>query len=203
MGLLDVLLGRSKPKRPDLDKLFDVPNAALTLEVNGWAITGVGSVCYRAVEGAAFAQTQADVSQLLNFGDAGSAGQGPQVQRTKDEYGFTWLTVAQDPAVPNAASELVTDLHAVNSSLQDNGFGPMLLCSLVTFTRPDSDAGQAQMALIYLYKKGTFYPFVPTAGRSQERDNVAEINLRSLIENDLPIEPDLSRWLAVWGAPGL
>jgi len=199
MGFLDVLLGRSKPKRPDLDRLFDVPNAALTLEVNGWAITGSGSVCYRAAEGAAFAQTQADVSQLLNFGDAESAGKGPQVEHTKDSFGFTWLTVRQDPSVPNAASDLVTDLHAVNSALQDNGFGPMLLCSLVTFTGPEN----ARLALIYLYKQGTFYPFVPMRGGGQRRDNVTELNVRGLIEKDLPIEQDLSRWLAVWGAPGL
>jgi hypothetical protein len=199
MGFLDVLLGRTKPKRPDLDRLFDVPNAALTLEVNGWAITGSGSVCYRAAEGAAFAETQADVSQLLNFDNTGSGKSGPQVQHSKDSYGFTWLTVQQDPSVPNAASELVTDLHAVNSALQDNGFGPMLLCSLVTFTGPEN----ARLALIYLYKQGTFYPFVPRRGAGQQRDNITELNVRSLIANDLPIEGDLSRWLAVWGAPGL
>lgn len=32
MGLLDTILGRSKPVQPDLDQLFALPSAALTLE---------------------------------------------------------------------------------------------------------------------------------------------------------------------------
>ena len=34
MGFLDALLGRTKPVQPNLDHLFAVPNAALTLEVS-------------------------------------------------------------------------------------------------------------------------------------------------------------------------
>ncbi len=46
MGLWDSLLGRSQPKAPDLDALFAVPQAALTLEAGaGFQPTGVGSVC--------------------------------------------------------------------------------------------------------------------------------------------------------------
>ena len=52
---------------------------------------------------------------------------------------------------------LVTDLHAVNSALVDNGFGPQLLCTMVAFT----DEEHRRMALVYLYKRGTFYPFAP------------------------------------------
>ena len=32
MGLLDILLGRTKPVAPDLDQLFALPSAAVTLE---------------------------------------------------------------------------------------------------------------------------------------------------------------------------
>ena len=35
MGLLDTLLGRSKPVQPNLDQLFGLPSAAMTLEVKG------------------------------------------------------------------------------------------------------------------------------------------------------------------------
>ena len=58
MGLLDTLLGRSKPVQPNLDQLFGLPSAALTLEVNGtFRPTGYGSVCYRKAEGVAFARS--------------------------------------------------------------------------------------------------------------------------------------------------
>jgi hypothetical protein len=62
VGFLDVLLGRSKPKKPDLDRLFALPTAALTLEAaSALKPTGVGAVCFRAAEGAAFAQIESDV----------------------------------------------------------------------------------------------------------------------------------------------
>ena len=94
-------------------------------------------------------------------------------------------------------AELVTDVHAVNSALQDAGFGGSLLCSLIGFT----DADHRRLGLVYLFKKGTFYPFAPEEG--QRRDNALELQVRGILDTDLRIEPDLSRWLAVWGAPGL
>jgi hypothetical protein len=197
MGFLDALLGRSKPKRPDLDRLFDVPSAATTLEVNGWTPTGVGSVCFRAAEGAAFSETQADAQSLIQAND------GPRVEQTRDEFGFTWLTVRAEPDEPDATSSVVTGLHAVNSSLESAGFGSLLLCSIVGLTQTSPSGGTQKLALVYLYKRGTFYPFAPRAGTAQQRDNAIELNVRGLIAGDLPVEPELSRWFAVWGAPGL
>jgi hypothetical protein len=189
MKFLDAILGRSKPKRPDLDQLFGLPQAALTLEAaTAFRPTGVGSVCYRAAEGGAFAATQAEIQQLLDADD------GPKVERTRDSYGFTWLVCRADPSDMSA---LVTDLHAVNSSLEAAGFGPSLLCSLVGFRDPDG----RRLALVYLYKRGSFYPFAPMT--DERRDNALELQIRGLVANDLRIESDLSRWFPVWGAPGL
>ena len=55
--------------------------------------------------------------------------------------------------------------------------------------------------LVYLYKQGTFYAFAPTGPKT--RDNLLEIQLRDTLDGDLPMEQDLQRWLALWGAPGL
>ena len=132
MGFLDTLLGRSKPKAANLDALFAVPQASLTLQAGvGLEPMGVGAVCYRANEGAAFATTQADVQELLD------ADGGPKVERSQDSYGFTWLVCRQPPGEVEA---LVTELHAVNSSLEDNGFGPSLLCSYVGFAAASAAA---------------------------------------------------------------
>ncbi|HKA67984.1 MAG TPA: hypothetical protein VKG85_02580 [Actinomycetes bacterium] len=193
MGFLDALLGRSKVKRADLDQLFAVPSAALTLATAGFNPTGVGSVCFKATEGGAFAQTEAEIRALLDV-DA-----GPPVELTKDGYGYRWLLARHDP---DDVAGLVTDLHAINVSLQDAGFGPSLLCSLVVFDGAVSGE-QRRLGLVYLYKRGTFYPFVPLPGSDQRRDNPVELQVRALLGNDLRIEADLSRWFAVWGAPGL
>jgi len=71
-----------------------------------------------------------------------------------------------------------------------------LLCSLIGFRNP-----QSRVAVVYLYKRGTFYPFAPTNG--EHRDNGLEIRVKAAIEGDLKIEQDLTRWFPVWGAPGL
>lgn len=189
MGLWSSLLGRSKAPSANLDVLFAVPNAALTMQAGGnFAPTGYGAVCYRPSEGAAFTTMQSDVQELLDSDD------GPKVQRSEDTFGFTWLLCAHDP---DDVGGLVTDLHAVNTSLRDNGFGPSLLCSLVSFKAPTG----APVALVYLYKRGTFYPFAPSGDHS--RDNALELQIRGLVGDDVPIESDLGRWLAIWGAPGL
>jgi hypothetical protein len=59
------------------------------------------------------------------------------------------------------------------------------------------------MALVYLYKRGTFYPFAPLPGATERRDNALELRVRAALANDLRIEQDLNRWFPLWGAPGL
>ncbi|KQX84052.1 MULTISPECIES: PspA-associated protein PspAB [Streptomyces] len=193
MGLLDSILGRSKPVRPDLDQLFAVPSAALTLQAGtGFAPTGLGSVCFAGVEGGTFARIQQDVRELL---DADTGRGGVPVEFDRDAYGYTWL-LARHPADDTAA--LVNDLHAVNTLLQDGGFGPHLLCSLIGFR----DAEGRALALVYLYKRGTFYPFAPVPGGEERRDNQLELRARAVLGDDLRVEKDLARWFPVWGAPG-
>ncbi|PWI07646.1 hypothetical protein DIZ27_26955 [Streptomyces sp. NWU339] len=195
MGLLDAILGRSKPVRPDLDQLFSLPAAAITVQAGaGFTPTGTGSVCFASVEGGAFDRLQQEVRDLL---DADTGRGGTPVECTKDAYGYTWLLVRQ-PADDTAS--LVNDLHAVNTLLQDAGFGPQLLCSLIGFqATPDHRA----LALVYLYKRGTFYPFAPLPDGTERRDNALELQIRALLADDLRIEGDLARWFPVWGAPGL
>jgi len=193
VGFLDSLLGRTKPVQPKLDDLFALPSAAITLEAGaGFKPTGSGSVCFRPVEGRSFADVQKDVTELLDV-SSGNEG-GLPVEVSKDSYGFTWIVSSR---MSDDLEALVTDLHAVNSALVDNGFGPQLLCTLVAFR----DDEERSLALVYLFKRGTFYPFAPTA--NEHRDNSLELQVKGVIGDDLKFEPDLARWFPVWGAPGL
>ncbi|QDY75356.1 PspA-associated protein PspAB [Streptomyces qinzhouensis] len=185
MSFLDKLLGRSRPVPPDLDRLFALPSAAITLEAaTGFLPTGAASVCFAGVEGGAFHRVRDEVRELLD---------APEY--SEDAYGYTWLLLRSPP---DDTASLVNDLHAVNTLLEESGFGPHLLCSLITFrSTPRS------LALVYLYKRGTFYPFAPDPGAGERRDNALELEVRSLLSEDLRMEPELNRWFPVWGAPGL
>jgi hypothetical protein len=188
MGLLDTILGRSKPVKPNLDSLFALPSAAVGLQASlGVKPTGAGSVCLKPVEGGGFAGLRQQIDELL-------AADNDKYDETKDSFGYSWITRRGDA---DDVSDLVTDLHAVNASLADAGFGAALLCTLVVFT----DGTNPPFGLVYLYKRGSWYPFAPTG--TDRRDNPRELAIKAAIGDDLPIEPDLSRWFPVWGAPGL
>ena len=115
-------------------------------------------------------------------------------ETTEDSYGFTWLTIHRPP---DRFDSLVADLHRACLRFADNGFGPQLLCALTVFR----DRGERQVALIYLYERGTFYPFAPKPEES--RDNDLELAFKDVLQGKFRLEPDLSRWFPVWGAPGL
>ena len=193
MSFWGAITGRTKPKQANLDSLFLVPSAAITLETSaGLTPTGTGSVCYRAPDGTAYQQLQDDVVALLR-----DDTDKPDVSVHRDDFGFTWLVVDR---VDDDVEGLCTDLHAVNAALEEQGFSTGLLCSLVPF-REGSAASGRTVGLVYLYKQGTFYPFAPSG--PQSRDNLLEIQVRDALAGELPMERDLQRWLALWGAPGL
>jgi hypothetical protein len=192
MGLLDALLGRSKPVPPDLDALFALPSAAVTLEsATGLRPTGSGSVCVKPAEGSTFARAHEEALALLRVDDAA------RVEDTRDSFGYLWTTCAASPA---QLPDVVTGLHGANTAYESAGFGPSLLCSVVGFAGV-VEGRERRLGLVYLYKRGSFYPFAPMG--PETRDTPFELQLRAVLDGDLPVEPELSRWFPVWGAPGL
>jgi hypothetical protein len=183
---LDALLGRSRPKQPKLDALFGVTGAAITLEAAaGMRPTGQAAVCFKPASGQGFAAASEELRGLLELAvkEAGST-----LTVTDDRYGYRWVVLA-DPDM----EDLVTAVHLVNSTLEQHGFGPQLLCSVFGF------AAEARFYLVYLYKRGTFYPFAPAGG--ERRDTELELRVKATLGGDLPIEPELGRWFALWGLP--
>jgi len=190
VGLLDVLRGRSRQVEPNLDQIFALPSAAVTLETACSLVpTGHGGICFKAGSGPADRTAGTEITELLS-GDIDPTS----IKRVDDDLGFTWLVI-DDPDL----SSLVTRLHGANTTLAEHGLGPHLLCAAVGFTDAPGSSGAAPCYLVYLFKQGTFYPFAPRD--NERRDNELELRLRAQLADDLPIEPDLTRWLALWGLP--
>ena len=80
MSFWKSILGRTEAATAQLDSLFMVPSAAITLQTAaGFTPTGVGSVCYREAEGAPFEQIQAQLASIEeDFQPAGSIG--PEIE---------------------------------------------------------------------------------------------------------------------------
>ena len=189
MGLRDTIFGRTKQVAPKLDNLFALPSAALTLQTELDLVTsGQAGLCFKAGSGETQLATDADIMTLLNF-EAGS----DEAHITTDELGFKWLLV-KNPDL----NELVTRIHSANSSMVEHELGPRLLCAVFGFV-PASPPGEGDVRMVYLLKQGTWYPFAPTDNNN--RNNQLELRVRSFLDKELPMEKDLSRWMALWGLP--
>ncbi|MBJ7456532.1 MAG: hypothetical protein JHC74_10785 [Thermoleophilia bacterium] len=187
MGLLDVLRGQRAPKRADLDRIFGIGSAAVTLEVSlGLATTGRAGVCFRAIDAEVFAQLVREIEELLA---ATSSDSGTTVSRHDDSFGFSWVVIA-DPDM----DDLATTTHVVSQSLEERGFSEQLLCAVFGF-----DGEPGPLDLVYNYKRGSFYPFAPRG--DNRRDAILERRVQSLLTSELSLEPELERWYPVWDAP--
>ncbi|RDI76233.1 hypothetical protein Gocc_0652 [Gaiella occulta] len=188
MGFLDALLGRKQLKDPARDRLFALSTARITLEAElDLRPAGVGAVCFKSMSAAEFVRAEKDLHGLL---DAVARDTGTKVERKTDDYGFEWL-IAHDADF----EDLVATIHLVGAELESRGFGPQLLAAVFRFDR----AGQPAY-WIYGYKRGAFWPFVPS-GESTRRDNATELELKAKLEKELPIEEDTSRWFGTFDAP--
>ena len=90
-----------------------------------------------------------------------------------------------------------------NTTLTEAGWGAQLLCSVFGFVPEPGAASDARAFwLVYLYKRGTFYPFAPVDNQKERRDTELELRIRTMLGVDLPVETDLSRWFPLWDSAG-
>jgi PspA associated protein B len=188
MGLRDVLFGKKKLAEPAQERLFALTTAAVTLDTElGLRTAGTAGICFKPLSAGDFVRAESDLQQLL---DGIAADSGSKLERREDKFGYTWIIV-RDAQL----EDQVATIHAVGQGLEEQGFGPQLLAAVFRF-----DGGNHPVYWIYGYKRGAFWPFVPT-GQDQERDNAEELELKAKLEPELPVEQDLSRWFGVFDAP--
>jgi PspA associated protein B len=192
VGLRDVLFGRKQLKDAAGERLFAIATARITLETElDLRSTGAAGVCFKSLSAGEFVRAENELQQLL---DAVAVESGSKISRQTDEFGFEWLVVHDGDF-----EDLVTTVHLVASELQSRGFGQQLLAAVFPFERRGFDGGRVYW--IYGFKRGAFWPFVPKGDDGKERDNAEELELKAKLEQELPVEQDLSRWFAVFDAP--
>jgi hypothetical protein len=188
VGLRDVLFGRKGLKKAQREALFALPAAAVSMEVElGLKPAGVAAVIFKPLSAGEFVRAENEMQELL---DVAARDSSSRIERSTDSYGYEWLIVRDKDF-----EDLVTTVHLVGSELASRGFSEQLLAAAFRFA-----GGKLPVLWIYGYKRGAFWPFVPT-GEGQERDNAEELELKAKLEKELPIEPDLTRWFGLFGAP--
>ena len=187
MGIRDVLFGRRGPKQAKREALFALPAAAVSMEVElGLRPAGAAAVVFKPLSAGEFVRAENEMQELL---EVAAREAESRIERRTDDFGYEWLVVHDEHF-----EDLVSTIHLVGSELAERGFGPQLLAALFRF-----DGRKGPVYWIYGYKRGTFWPFVPAGER--ERDNAEELELKAKLEKELPVEPDISMWFAMYGAP--
>ena len=183
-GRVTIAKSASTPADPSIGVMDGLGLLATEL---GLKPTGDAAVVFKPLSAAEFVRAENELQELL---DSVAQESHSKIERRGDEFGFEWLIVRD-----NDFEELVAGVHLVASELVAHGFGEQLLAAAFKFK-----GGEHPVYFIYGFKRGAYWPFVPT-GEGKDRDNAEELELKAKLEKELPIEQDLSRWLALFDAP--
>lgn len=201
MGLLDVLTGRSKVKGPAPDHLFAISTAYIALQTEHQIEpAGTAAIVFQALATSEFEETLREMEAVVT--SAGS-DTGTTVSTEDDSYGYRWMILRSPQGAPSV-EDLAVGINAVSGSIETAGHGERLLCAVFAF----ADAHKQRIYFIYNYKRGFWYPFVPTtaagaapADGAGERSTERELQLKAQMSKELPLEPEVERWFPLWGIP--
>jgi PspAB-like protein len=194
VGLRDILTGRHEVKGPAPDRLFAITTAYVTLQSeHGIAPAGRAAIVFQALATSEFEATLKEMEEVVTStgGDSGT-----KVSSEDDSYGYRWMVLRNPEGAPSI-EDLAVGINAVSSSIETAGHGERLLCAVFAF----ADSQGKPIYFIYNYKRGYWYPFVPTGDGSQERSTERELQIKAQIGAELPIEPEIERWFPLWGIP--
>lgn len=206
MGFLDAILGGGKKlKGVAPDRLFAMTTAHVTLQTElSMNSAGSAGIVFQPLNTSDFEQILRDAHELL-------AGVGEEndseLESADDEFGYRWI-ILRDPDF----EDLVVSLNTISTELQGGGYGERLLAAVFPFEDTGGESGGKDSAstqkpsrgrrvyFIYNFKRGSFYPFVPSGG-TQQRDTERELRLKAQLERELPFEAETTRWFPLWEIP--
>ncbi|HVH65121.1 MAG TPA: hypothetical protein VM674_03730 [Candidatus Acidoferrum sp.] len=187
MGFLDDLIGRTRMPKVQEDRIFAITTASVTLQAAGGLDRPrrAGAV-FRRLPPGRFSQASDELHKLLDVeGKSGAF----TIDDDTDSFGFQWLIVTGDDF-----ETIVAALHGIAQTLMEEGYGDLLLAAAFRFQQKDRP-----VYWVYEYKRGTFYPFIPTGGHN--RDNAEEFRQASIAGEELPVEQDQGCWYPLWDLP--
>jgi hypothetical protein len=202
MGLRDMLTGRHQVKGPAPDRLFAISTAYVTLETEQKIeSTGSAAIVFQALATSDFQQALQEMEEVVK---ATGADSGTQVSSEQDTFGYRWMVLRA-----GGVEDLAVGINAISSSIESAGHGERLLCAVFAFRDASGQTGPGQgqrIYFIYNYKRGYWYPFVPTGpatsdSQTGDRSTERELQLKAQLASELPIEPELERWFPLWGIP--
>jgi hypothetical protein len=189
VGLLDIITGKRKLAGPAPDRLFAISTAYVLFQTQlQISSRGAAAIVFQPLATSDFSSIVHDMEEVVR---ATAADSDTTVDTSDDPYGFRWLVLRGTDF-----DDLVVGINAVSGALEAGGYGDRLLCAVFAF----ADEQKRPLYWIYNYKRGAFYPFVPSGG-TEQRDTEREFQLKAQVGAELPVEQELERWFPLWGIP--
>ncbi|HBI27089.1 MAG TPA: hypothetical protein DDY25_05115 [Peptococcaceae bacterium] len=191
MGFFDALFGRNKPPKAQIDPLFALSTAIISFAELGWESFGRSGLALKPATSIYFQTAAQELRDLLTLYIEETK---TKMQIEDDEYHYRWL-LFDDPDF----DDLVNLVHVSAQTLKENGYDTQLLAAVFRFVqqqKPDS-----LFYLIYNYKRGNFYPYMPLDKKSEQRDRYEEQRIFTMLERKLPWEKDTTLWYPIRDCP--
>lgn len=183
--IVEIAFGEGVLADADPDDLFEISTGYVTLGANGYGSLDQAALAFGNVDASDFDAAVEEIEDLM------SVSQSITTKRQEiheDDYGYTWVVLENSDF-----DELVTAIHGAADTLIESGFGDYLLCAVFAFS------GDKEIYLLYNFKRGKWYPFVPV--RQGVRDSETEEEIRELMDGELDLETEKNREYAFWDIP--
>ena len=180
--------------------IFSLSSAYITLETKlGLTSTNRCGICIKSVSGLYFSETVNEVREFLKI--SSSEFRTKHVIVT-DKYDYLWVMVKG-----MGFEDILVASNGIVDIIIDRGFRDQMLAAAFEFTKPIAPTSNSNhppqfepQFLIFNYKRGKFYPFVPLGAQEKRRSDY-ELTLMSIISKEVPWETDMSVWYPMWDMP--
>ena len=195
---------RNKNNKPetDSDAIFCLSSARITLETRlGLKSTGRCGLSVKSTSGMYFDEMRDEIQRFLGISKPDF---DLEYRIVIDSYGYLWILLTA-----TSMEDLLAAISAVGDTIQERGFSSQILASVFEFGQQPKPAiiennknnsKNSAWYLIYNYKSNKFYPFVPLSG-NKSRDTENEMRLMATLQEEIPLEKDMSMWYPIWDLP--
>ncbi len=129
------------------------------------------------------------IEQKLTYDPRSAAS---KLERKSDKYGYRWYMFKS-----GNIDDLVGSVSLVGEELAGQKLADQLLAAVFPFKSKDDRI----VNLIFNYKNGGFYTFVPKDVENEVRDTEYELELMSKLEDSIVIDEKKANWYPMWDMP--
>ena len=189
MGLLDVLTGKRKIKKPAPDRLFAMSTAGVTLDTElGLKSAGKAAIVFQPLGTADFDAIVADMEELVK-------GTGEETGTAVEKPTTSSATAGWSSPTPTSRTSWSASTRSrPRSRPAATASACCARCSRSATPRTSPSTGSTTTSAAPSTRS------CPRGGE-QQRDSERELRLQAQIGAELPVEAQLERWFPLWGIP--